>query len=104
MFVILVCSEPVAFCKDAVASPKLETLDSNEAVACPKLVTLDSNEAVACPKLVTLDSNEAVAWFREFSESNDAPPVIVIAPEILAAEAVICPFDFNIKFSLVEFI
>ena len=33
-----------------------------------------------------------------------SPAVIVISPDILAAEAVICPIEFNIKASFVDFI
>ena len=98
VLVIFVCNEPVAICNDAVASPKLVTLDSNDAVASPKLLTLfsrepvaDCKEAVASPKLLTLFSREPVADCSDavaspnavtpdsklFIVSNDAPFVHV---------------------------
>ena len=87
IFVIFVCSEPVADCKEAVAWPKLVTLFSNDAVACPKLVTLlsrepvaDCSEAVASPKLETLPCREPVSWFNEASWFAITPLVILIAP------------------------
>ena len=44
---ILVCREPVADCRDAVACPRVVILDCNEAVASPNVVTLLCNEPVS---------------------------------------------------------
>ena len=79
----------------------VDTIDSETELNAP-----ETDELTEANPVSILLCNEAVALFNDAVASPIAlscdcavPPVIFISPDICAADAVICPLDFNIKLS-----